>query len=236
MFLSPEHITCNKHLGTVLLRNAKVLTREFIRAERVGDGTSGNEFAMLAPAGYYVALRVGFAFPLAEHNALPASWIDHYTRHSFMVSDPVMQWVYRYFGTIRWSEITIPDPRRILDEAGRYGLKYGVAISFDDPSPKGQRSFGSFARSDREFHDDEIATLRSKLEWLHVAMAPPTNLTKAELEALRMVKDGLLVKEIANNLGVSEGAIKQRLRNAKSKLGAKTGRQAVSSATGYGLI
>lgn len=52
-------------------------------------------------------------------------------------------------------------------------------------------------------------------------MAPPTNLTKAELEALRMVKDGLLVKEIANILGVSEGAVKQRLRNAKSKLGAK---------------
>lgn len=191
---------------------------------------------MLAPAGYYVALRVGFAFPLAEHNALPASWIDHYTRSSFMVYDPVMQWVYRNFGTVRWSEISLPDPRGILEEAGRHGLKYGVAISFDDPGPKGQRSFGSFARADREFHDDEIAVLKSKLEWLHVAMAPPTNLTKAELEALRMVKDGLLVKEIANSLGVSEGAVKQRLRNAKSKLGAKTGRQAVSAATGYGLI
>ncbi len=212
------------------------MTREFIRAERVGGGTSGSDFEKLAPAGYYVALRVGFAFPLAEHNALPPGWIDQYTRMSFMVYDPVMQWVYRNFGTIRWSEIPLPDPRGVLREAKRHGLNFGVAISFDDPGPKGQRSFGSFARSDREFEDAEIAALQKKLEWLHVAMAPPTNLTKAELEALRMVKDGLLVKEIANILGVSEGAVKQRLRNAKSKLGAKTGRQAVSAATGYGLI
>ncbi|MCX8509238.1 MAG: LuxR family transcriptional regulator [Rhodobacteraceae bacterium] len=202
----------------------------------MGNGTSGSEFEELAPVGYYVALRVGFAFPLAEHNALPPGWIDYYTRNSFMVYDPVMQWVYRNYGVIRWSEITLPDPRGVLAEASRHGLKYGVAISFDDPGPKGQRSFGSFARNDREFTDDEIAVLKGKLEWLHVAMAPPTNLTKAELEALRMIKDGLLVKEIANSLGISEGAVKQRLRNAKSKLGAKTGRQAVSAATGYGLI
>lgn len=212
------------------------MTREFIRAERVGGGTSGSEFQELSPAGYYVALRVGFAFPLAEHNALPPAWIEQYTRNSFMVYDPVMQWVYRNFGTIRWSEIDLPDPRGILKQARRHGLLYGVAISVDDPGPQGQRSFGSFVRGDREFRDEEIATLKRKLEWLHVAMAPPTNLTKAELEALRMVKDGLLVKEIANLLGVSDGAVKQRLRNAKSKLGAKTGRQAVSAATGYGLI
>ncbi len=212
------------------------MTKEFIRAERVEGGSQGTEFAALAPAGYYVALRIGFAFPLAEHNALPAAWIDHYTRNSYMVFDPVMQWVYRNFGTVRWSEIELPDPYRVLSEAAQHGLRYGVAISLDDPGPKGQRSFGSFARSDRQFTDDEIATLRERLQWLHVAMAPPTNLTKAELEALRMVKDGLLVKEIANRLGVSEGAVKQRLKNAKLKLGAKTGSQAVSAATGYGLI
>lgn len=202
----------------------------------MGSGSGGSEFEVLAPAGYYVALRVGFAFPLAEHNALPASWVEHYTQNSFMVFDPVMQWVYRNHGTIRWSEIALPDPRGVLKDARRHGLHFGVAISFDDPGPKGQRSFGSFARADREYTDEEVEVLKRKLEWLHVAMAPPTNLTKAELEALRMVKDGLLVKEIANILGVSEGAVKQRLRNAKSKLGAKTGRQAVSAATGYGLI
>lgn len=212
------------------------MTREFIRSARVGDAPAGGEFASLAPAGYYVALRIGFAFPLAEHNALPLAWVDHYTKQNYMLFDPVMQWLYNHSGAVRWSAIDLPDPRGILAAAARHGLDFGVAICFDDPGPKGQRSFGCFARRDREFTDDEIGILSAKLEWLHVAMAPPTNLTKAELEALRMVKEGHLVKEIANRLGVSEGAVKQRLKNAKVKLGAKTGSQAVSAATGYGLI
>jgi LuxR family transcriptional regulator len=67
-------------------------------------------------------------------------------------------------------------------------------------------------------------------------MAPPTNLTMAELEALRMVKEGMRLKQMAHALGVSEGAIKQRLRNAKLKLGASTGAQAATRASDYGLI
>lgn len=212
------------------------MTKEFVKSERAGAERAGTEFASLSPAGFYIALRIGFAFPLAEHNALPQDWIDFYTQQNYMLSDPVMQWLYGNSGAARWSEITLPDPRGVLKEAARHGLRYGVAICFDDPGPKGQRSFGSFARADREFTDEEIAALAARLEWLHIAMAPPTNLTRAELEALRMVKEGFLVKEIAGKLGVSEGAVKQRLKNAKVKLGAKTGSQAVSTATGYGLI
>ena len=196
----------------------------------------GRAFGELAPAGYYIALRIGFAFPLAEQNLLPKGWIDQYTKQNFMLVDPVINWLYRHAGAIRWSAITLPDPQNVLTQAAQHGLKFGVAICFDDPSPKGQRSFGSFCRSDREFSDEEISMLATKLEWLHRATAPPTNLTRSELEALRMVKDGFLVKEIASILGVTDGAVKQRLKNAKMKLGAKTGSQAVSSATGYGLI
>lgn len=212
------------------------MTKEFIRAERVAGAEKGSVFAELAPGGFYIALRIGFAFPIAEQNALPPAWVDRYTRESYMVFDPVMQWVYRFVGTIRWSAITLPDSRGVLQDAARHGLRFGAAVSFDDPGPKGQRSFGSFARNDREFTDDEIAALARELHGLHIAMAPPTNLTKAELEALRLVKEGFLVKEIANRLGVSEGAVKQRIKNAKLKLGAKTSSHAVSAATGYGLI
>ncbi len=71
---------------------------------------------------------------------------------------------------------------------------------------------------------------------LHQQMVPPTNLTRAELEALGMVKNGLLMKEIADLLGVSEGAVKQRLKNAKTKLKAKTSTHAATMATTFGLI
>ena len=203
--------------------------------EESGVNTT-SEIASLALSGYYIALRIGFAFPLAEHNALPAAWTEHYTRQNFMLRDPLMHWLYQNSGAIRWSAIKLPDPKGVLASAATHGLRYGVAICCDDPGPRGQRSFGTFARADREFTDAEIAILQARLFELHVAMAPPTNLTKAELEALRMVKEGMLVKEIANMLGVSEGAVKQRLKNAKIKLGAKTASQAVSAAKGYGLI
>lgn len=195
-----------------------------------------SEFALISPTGYYMALRIGFAFPLVEHNVLPKEWVDHYTRENYMLADPVMRWLYSNSGHARWSAITIEDTRGVLKAAARYGLNYGVAVSLDDPGPKGQRSFGSFTRSDREFTDAEIEVLTGKLWRLHMALAPPTNLTEAELQALKMVREGLLIKEIAARLGVSEGAVKQRIKSAKLKLGAKTSSQAVSAATGYGLI
>ena len=37
------------------------------------------EIGQLAPAGYYIALRIGFAFPIEETNALSSDWIDHKT-------------------------------------------------------------------------------------------------------------------------------------------------------------
>ena len=67
-------------------------------------------------------------------------------------------------------------------------------------------------------------------------LAPPSNLTRAELEALRMVKDGQKLKEIGTALGITEGAVKQRLKNARLKLGARNGSHAVSLATAAGLI
>jgi LuxR family transcriptional regulator len=70
----------------------------------------------------------------------------------------------------------------------------------------------------------------------HHAKAPPTNLTNAELEALRMVKEGLRLKQIAHSLSISEGAVKQRLKNAKMKLGAKTSAQAAAMVGEFGLI
>ena len=194
------------------------------------------DFGALSQMGYYLALRVGFAYPVEEQNAFPEGWVNRYTTRGYMLSDPVMHWVYNNSGATRWSEIDIPDTRGVLVEARRFNLNYGVAISICCDACQGQRSFGSFARADREFTDAEISVLSESLADLHAQRCPPTDLTRAELEALRMVKDGLLMKEIAGLLGVTEGAVKQRLRNAKTKLRAKTSTHAATMATTYGLI
>ena len=190
----------------------------------------------LAPAGYYLALRIGFAFPVEEVNALPTEWIDHYTKNGLMLFDPVMRWAYGTTGSKRWSEMDLDDPRKVLGQAQTFGLRYGVAVSVFDGNAAGQRSIGSFSRSDREFFDLEIELLLAFVKRRHAELAPPTNVTMAELEALGMVRDGKRLKEIAFDLGVTEGAVKQRLRNAKVKLGAKTSTHAAAMANQYGLI
>lgn len=192
--------------------------------------------AALSPAGYYIALRIGFAFPVMEINAFPAAWVEHYTRNRFMLFDPVVRWAYANTGTVRWSELDGDDPRNILGQAKTHGLRYGVTVSVFDGNAEGHRSYGSFLRSDREFSDLEVKVLATYMARRHLEMAPPTNLTEAELEALRMVRDGRRLKEIAFDLGVTEGAVKQRLKNAKVKLDAKTSTQAAALAAKHGLI
>ena len=203
---------------------------------RFDDEMTEEELNLISPMGHYLALRLGFAFPMEEVNKLPPEWVEHYTSQRFMLSDPVVRWIYANVGAVRWSEITLDDPKRVLPQAQTFGLRYGVAISVFDHNPEGQRSFGNFVRSDREFDSREIAALTKYVEQRHFEKAPPRNLTDAELEALRMVKVGMRLKQIAHELGVSEGAVKQRLRNAKKKLGAQTGAQATTLATEYGLI
>ncbi len=194
------------------------------------------EFSQLAPAGFYIAIRVGFAFPVAEHNFLPESWIREYTVSGLMVHDPAMSWAYRNCGVARWTSLCDVDNQGVLNLAAVHGLNFGAVASCTDKGDASQRSFGIFCRSDREFHDTELGALYRLLRGSHEAYARPKNLTAAEIETLGLVKNGLLMKEIAGLLGISESAIKQRLKNARMKLNAKTGSQAAAKATMLGMI
>jgi LuxR family transcriptional regulator len=202
--------------------------------EPAAFSASGN-IAAIAPAGHYLAIRVGFAYPILERNLLPSGWVAEYTARGFALKDPVMHWVYANTGACRWRDLAAQDIFGVLGAARRHGLGHGVAVSFRD-DVRGERSFGSFARADREFTEDEMACLVAEVARLHRAHRPPEGLTPAEIEALGLVRDGYLMKEIAAFLGVGERAVKQRLKNAKTKLGAKTNSQAAAMAIGYRLI
>lgn len=195
-----------------------------------------DDLVNLAPLGYFMALRIGFAFPIEEVNELPSDWVAHYTQARLMLHDPVIRWAYAQTGAIRWADLAADDPKRVLMQARSFGLRHGVTISVLDHDKRAQRSFASFVRGDREFTDLEMKLLQAYVTRRHHETAPPTNLTRAELEVLGMIKEGKRLKEIAHQLGVSEGAVKLRLKNAKAKLGARTGPQAAALANQYGLI
>ena len=192
--------------------------------------------AQVSPAGHYIALRIGFAYPMEEINAYPREWIDHYTVNRLVLKDPVMRWAYSNTGIARWSDLRHDDPLGVLGMAAAFGLRFGLTVAVFDNNPEGHRSFASFARADREFEDLEARLLLAFLTRRHTEMLPPTNLTQAELQALTMVKDGKRLKQIAFDLGVTEGAVKQRLKNAKTKLNAQTSTQAATMARQCKLI
>lgn len=225
-----------KYRHTSQIRTTRTEGSDRLERRRMTNVIDRDVLRDLAPAGYYVALRVGFAFPLVEMNELPPAWVEQYTVNRFMLFDPVIQWVYSQTGAIRWSAIDRPDPRGVFRLAATHGLRFGVAISFVEGETDAQRSFGSFSRSDREYTIDEVEVLERSIQRLHRENAPPSNLTSAELEALRMISEGMRLKQIAFELGVTEGAVKQRLKNAKGKLGAQTGAQAASKARDFGLL
>jgi LuxR family transcriptional regulator, quorum-sensing system regulator SdiA len=195
-----------------------------------------SEILEIAPAGFYVALRVGFSFPEEELNCLPENWVEFYTTHGLVVHDPAMKWVYGNTGAARLSDIPDPDPHRIRAHAAIFGLSHGAAVSVMAQADRGRRSYGLFYRDDRNFDQADIDHLQRIMQDMHTGNDADPGLTPAEIEALRMQAAGMRLKQVAGELGISESAVKARLNNAKRKLGAKTLSQAASMAASRRIL
>ncbi len=195
-----------------------------------------NQIDQISPAGFYVALRVGFSFPEEELNELPENWVEFYTTHGLVVHDPAMKWVYGNTGVVRFADIALPDPHQVHARAAVFGLTHGAAISVMGTQDRGRRSYGLFFRDDRDFGQGDLEELERIIQRLHSGQEDEPMLTAAEVEALRMQSEGLRLKQIAALLGISESAVKARLNNVKRKLGAKTQSQAASIAAARRIL
>jgi len=195
-----------------------------------------NQIDQISPAGFYVAIRVGFSFPEEEMNELPENWVEFYTTHGLVVHDPAMKWVYANTGAVRFSEIALPDPHHVRERAIVFGLNHGAAVSLTTPADRGRRSYGLFFRDDRDFEASDLVELQAIVSRLHSGTEVEHVLTAAEAEALKMQSEGLRLKQIAHEIGISESAVKARLNNAKRKLGAKTLSQAASIASARRIL
>ena len=195
-----------------------------------------DQIEQISPAGFYVALRVGFSFPEEELHVLPANWVEFYTTHGLVVHDPAMKWVYANTGATRTSQIVLPDPHQVRERAAVYGLTHGAVISVMAAGDRGRRSYGLFFRDDRDFEDGDLRSLHGILTRLHSGSDDEASLTAAEIQALRLQSEGLRLKQIAVEIGISESAVKGRLNNAKRKLGARTPSQAATIAVARRLI
>lgn len=194
-----------------------------------------DELRRLAPAGLYVGLRIGFFSPQREVNLLPQPWLDRYARAGFQGHDPAIRWAMSRTGVRRWADLPLDDTQGVFKEASVYGLRFG-AVAAAVCEETGQRSLLIAARFDRDYVEAELRRIFTHLEALQMREHRKVGLTEAEVEVLRRIKAGERLKMISHALGVTEGAIKQRLKNARLRLGAATATQATTMANEMGLL
>ena len=192
-----------------------------------------HKLSVLAPAGYFVALHIRFTSPLFTFQTYNQAWLDHYTEMGFVLRDPTVAWGFSCTGPIRWGDPALLDPFGLFCEARKFGLNYGVTISC---GPIKSRTIASFARSDREFTDAEIAELQQIILRIHDMTEPPEELTKAQIEALRCIAGGDRHAAAAEKLGISESALKARITSARVRLMARTTAEAIQRAKDYRLL
>ena len=187
----------------------------------------------LAPMGYTVGLHIRFATPLIYRSSYPEAWVDQYNSQSYYLRDPLVFWGVGVEGTTRWSAIPLPDPFGVMKKAAAHGLAYGAVSSY---GPITSRSIVGISRADREFHDDELEALKEVTVQLHIEAKPPSELTKAQMEALQCVANGDRHSAAAEKLGITESAFKARLTSARIRLEARTTSEAIRKAREYRLL
>ncbi len=187
----------------------------------------------LAPEGYALGLHIRFASAQIMIQTYDPKWVEIYTANGYMMCDPMISWGFGTEGACRWSELNYPDPHGIFKQGAAFGLVYGVAIAH---GPKSSRSIGGFGRKDREFTDSEINQIHQTVRLLHKQSTPPEALTVAQQHALRIIASGARHAEAAALLGISESALKARLKSARERLYARTTAEAIQRAQEYKLL
>lgn len=194
-----------------------------------------DQIHQIAPAGYYIGLRVGFYAPEAEINTFSPDLVERYTSDALALFDPLRHWALKNVGAARWSDISNSESDRVLALYNSYGCSYGVVIAIHKKLDNTKRSIAYFSRHDREISDAEIEQLLQILSEAHDDRTK-LNLTNAQRQALSMYANGKRHKQIAFDLSISESAVKARLKSAVSKMGATTTAQAAAIAIQHKLL
>jgi len=123
----------------------------------------------VARAGFTVCLNFSISGPEHVHSEYAQDWRQEYESKCYYAMDPVLMWGMTHTGTKRWSEIQLPDVRKVLTRGASFGLNYGAVVAVKKDR---MRSFLTLARSDRELTDEEIAQVQITFErWCDVFAA-----------------------------------------------------------------
>lgn len=136
----------------------------------------------MCPAGFAIALHIKYNAPTFLFQTFPEKWVDHYSKHGFVIRDPAVHWAFSNTGHIRWRELAENDPSGIMDQSRLFGLTYGFTASIHSDH---SRTLAGFARADRDYLDVEIDEICDRLEDLDVLTAGIQVLSSKDTNALQ---------------------------------------------------
>jgi LuxR family transcriptional regulator len=187
----------------------------------------------IAPDGYAVALHIRFARPTFMRSTFPDAWQAEYEQRGLAMRDPMLSWAITRSGATRWSEVSVPDPFRVMEAATAHGLRFGATASHGG---LGRRSVAGVTSREREFTDTEIGTVARIVRVLHETLERPARLDGEERQTLKLSADGLTEAEAADRLGIEPAAYRARLSAACETLEADDVDDAVEIARDFRLI
>ncbi|MEM1374964.1 MAG: autoinducer binding domain-containing protein [Pseudomonadota bacterium] len=143
-----------------------------------------HELAILgdtSPGGYAVGLHVRFASPSYLFQTYPSAWNEFYSSQGLVMRDPTVTWGFSNEGAVRWSALQGDDPAGVLTQAADHGLTFGVAGAVHSG---GSRTIAGFARSDREFSDQEMSDLMAAVTKMHKITEDTDSLSAEDLQTI----------------------------------------------------
>lgn len=174
----------------------------------------------IATAGFSLLLNGTFFGTEHFECTYPVKWQLIYQKRLYITYDPILKFASRANGgDSRWSELDMLGSKAFMKSARAYGLVYGAVFARRVASGV---SLLSTARTDRELEDREIETLSDIATSFFAEIGERSPLTPKHIEVIQCLANGLNVEQAAHQLGLTESAVKTRLKKARDLTGVPT--------------
>lgn len=199
----------------------------------------------------FLVVRAGVASTRYPYycTTYPISWQEAYVAGNFFDTDPVINILGWSRLPVDWSALNSGPARQFFDAARLSDVgSHGMTIPLW--GPHGERCLFSVSSDHRQsewsrlkadsthelsiishvLHEKVLSTLDFAIQRRWRALAP------RERQCLEHIAAGLIPKQIAAKLSISESSVRLYLRSARRKLDAKTSHQAVARASFFEMI
>ncbi|MDT0681762.1 LuxR family transcriptional regulator [Roseicyclus sp. F158] len=178
-----------------------------------------------------------------------AEWVDHYVEQGYLRVDPVILGSLQRADPTNWRDLdwSSKSAKQFRADAIEHGVG-NQGLSIPVRGPTGQLAVLTISHNcddvvwnafcEENTHDLLILAHEFNLKALEFETVanPAPSLSSEERDAIACLARGMDMTQAAEELGVSERAIRVRTEGARHKLGALNTTHAVARAISYGLI